>query len=173
MWFSNFTAMPAIGTVFVRRSGLKQNSPKGDFNWAWERRSVHTEDIVADHCMTSSGDNIHSFEHCTFWKTFVTRKIVPFLRRGCIVTFQIPPSWIKVSRKQKASTCFHAPLPWSLRPQNMVWQYRPTVTTVEPRYFEVPREMEKKFEIAGFRNNRGGVKFVTMNWSFVVIWYCV
>ena len=25
-------------------------------------------------------------------------------------------------------------------------------TTVEPRYFEVPREMEKKFQIAGFRN---------------------
>ena len=35
--------------------------------------------------------------------------------------------------------------------------------TVEPRYFEVPREMEKKFEIAGFRNNRGSVKLVTMN----------
>ena len=30
--------------------------------------------------------------------------------------------------------------------------------TVEPRYFEVPREMEKKFEIAGLRNNRGSVK---------------
>ena len=30
--------------------------------------------------------------------------------------------------------------------------------TVEPRYFEVPREMGKKFEIAGFRNNRGSVK---------------
>ena len=30
--------------------------------------------------------------------------------------------------------------------------------TVEPRYFEVPREMEKKFKIAGFRNNRGSVK---------------
>ena len=26
--------------------------------------------------------------------------------------------------------------------------------TVEARYFEVPREMEKKFELAGFRNNR-------------------
>ena len=26
--------------------------------------------------------------------------------------------------------------------------------TVEPRYLEVPREMKKKFEIAGFRNNR-------------------
>ena len=36
-------------------------------------------------------------------------------------------------------------------------------TTVEPRYFEVPREMEKKFEIAGFRNNRGSVKLITMN----------
>ena len=35
--------------------------------------------------------------------------------------------------------------------------------TVEPGYFEVPREMEKKFEIARFRNNRGSVKFVTMN----------
>ena len=35
--------------------------------------------------------------------------------------------------------------------------------TVEPRYFEVPREMEKKFEIAGFRNNRGSVKLITMN----------
>ena len=35
--------------------------------------------------------------------------------------------------------------------------------TVEPRYVEVPREMEKKFEIEGFRNNRGSVKFVTMN----------
>ena len=32
------------------------------------------------------------------------------------------------------------------------------VNTVEPRYFEVPREMEKKFEIAGLRNNRGSVK---------------
>ena len=31
-------------------------------------------------------------------------------------------------------------------------------STVEPRYFEVPREMEKKFEIAGLRNNRGSVK---------------
>ena len=30
--------------------------------------------------------------------------------------------------------------------------------TVEPRYFKVPREMEKKFEIAGLRNNRGSVK---------------
>ena len=30
--------------------------------------------------------------------------------------------------------------------------------TVEPRYFEVPREMKKKFEIAGLRNNRGSVK---------------
>ena len=30
--------------------------------------------------------------------------------------------------------------------------------TVEPRYFEVPREMEKKFEIAGLRNNWGSVK---------------
>ena len=28
---------------------------------------------------------------------------------------------------------------------------------------KVPREMEKKFEIAGFRNNRGSVKFVTVN----------
>ena len=37
------------------------------------------------------------------------------------------------------------------------------VCTVKPRYFEVPREMEKKFKIAGFRNNRGSVKFVTMN----------
>ena len=35
--------------------------------------------------------------------------------------------------------------------------------TVEPRYFEVPREMEKQFEIAGFRNNRGSVKFITTN----------
>ena len=25
-------------------------------------------------------------------------------------------------------------------------------------YFEVPREMEKKFEIAGFQNNRGSIK---------------
>ena len=24
-----------------------------------------------------------------------------------------------------------------------------------PRYFEVPREMEKKFEMAGFQNNQG------------------
>ena len=32
------------------------------------------------------------------------------------------------------------------------------VNTVEPRYFEVPREMKKKFEIAGLRNNRGSVK---------------
>ena len=40
--------------------------------------------------------------------------------------------------------------------------------TVEPRYFEVPREMEKKFEIAGFRNNRGSVKFVTMNHFFLI-----
>ena len=31
-------------------------------------------------------------------------------------------------------------------------------TTVEPRYFEVPREMKKNFEIAGLRNNRGSVK---------------
>ena len=30
--------------------------------------------------------------------------------------------------------------------------------TVEPPYFEVPREMEKKVEIAGFRNKRGSVK---------------
>ena len=30
--------------------------------------------------------------------------------------------------------------------------------TVEPRYFEVPREMKKMFEIAGLRNNRGSVK---------------
>ena len=30
--------------------------------------------------------------------------------------------------------------------------------TVEPGYFEVPREMEKKFEIEGLRNNRGSVK---------------
>ena len=32
------------------------------------------------------------------------------------------------------------------------------IYTVEPRYFEVPREMKKKFEIAGLRNNRGSVK---------------
>ena len=32
------------------------------------------------------------------------------------------------------------------------------VCTVEPLYFEVPREMKKKFEIAGLRNNRGSVK---------------
>ena len=43
--------------------------------------------------------------------------------------------------------------------------------TVEPRYFEVPREMEKKFEIAGFRNNRGSVKFVTMNHFFNKVQY--
>ena len=36
-------------------------------------------------------------------------------------------------------------------------------TTVEPRYFEVTREMEKKFEIAGFQNNQGSVKFIKMN----------
>ena len=36
--------------------------------------------------------------------------------------------------------------------------YKHNIYTVEPRYFEVPREMEKKFEIAGFRNNRGSVK---------------
>ena len=30
--------------------------------------------------------------------------------------------------------------------------------TVKPRDFEVPREMEKKFEIAGLRNNRGSVQ---------------
>ena len=30
--------------------------------------------------------------------------------------------------------------------------------TVEPCYFKVPREMKKKFEIAGLRNNRGSVK---------------
>ena len=41
-----------------------------------------------------------------------------------------------------------------------VWNVQ---NTVEPLYFEVPREMEKKFEIAGFQNNRGSVKFVTMN----------
>ena len=35
--------------------------------------------------------------------------------------------------------------------------------TVKPRYFEVPREIEKKFEIAGFQNNQGSIKFVTMN----------
>ena len=33
-----------------------------------------------------------------------------------------------------------------------------SVNTVEPRYFEVPREMEKKFEIAGLQNNQGSVK---------------
>ena len=43
--------------------------------------------------------------------------------------------------------------------------------TVEPRYFEVPREMEKKFEIAGFRNNRESVKFVTMN-HFLLKYVC-
>ena len=32
-------------------------------------------------------------------------------------------------------------------------------STVEPHYFEVPRETEKNFEIAGFRNNWGSVKF--------------
>ena len=39
------------------------------------------------------------------------------------------------------------------------------LNTVEPRYFEVPTKMEKKFEVAGFRNNRvlRSVKFVTMN----------
>ena len=34
---------------------------------------------------------------------------------------------------------------------------------VQPCYFEVPREMEKKFEIAGFQNNQGSLKFITMN----------
>ena len=41
--------------------------------------------------------------------------------------------------------------------------YNLIVSTVEPCYFEVPREMEKKFEIAGFQNNWGSVKFATMN----------
>ena len=40
-------------------------------------------------------------------------------------------------------------------------------STVEPRYFKVPREMEKQFEIVGFRNNRGSAKFVTMNHFFM------
>ena len=31
------------------------------------------------------------------------------------------------------------------------------------RSFEVPREIEKKFEIPGFRNKWESVKFVTMN----------
>lgn len=31
-------------------------------------------------------------------------------------------------------------------------------STVEPRYFEVPREMKKKFEMAGFQNNQRSVK---------------
>ena len=39
----------------------------------------------------------------------------------------------------------------------LVFEPRKKVT-VEARYFEVPREMEKKFEIAGFRNNQGSVK---------------
>ena len=47
------------------------------------------------------------------------------------------------------------------------------VYTVEPRYFEVPREMEKKFEIAGFGNNWGSVKFVTMNHFFNKIQYSI
>ena len=38
----------------------------------------------------------------------------------------------------------------------LVFEPRKKVT-VEARYLEVPREMEKKFEIAGFRNNRGSV----------------
>ena len=45
------------------------------------------------------------------------------------------------------------------------------IQSVEPRYFEVPREMEKKFEIARFRNNRGSVKFVTMN-HFLLKYVC-
>ena len=32
-----------------------------------------------------------------------------------------------------------------------------SLNAVEPRYFEVPREMEKKFKIVGFRNNQGSV----------------
>ena len=42
--------------------------------------------------------------------------------------------------------------------------------TVGPRYFEVPREMQKKFEIVGFRETGGSVKFVTMN--HLLIKYC-
>ena len=43
--------------------------------------------------------------------------------------------------------------------------------TVEPHYFKVPREMEKKFEIVEFRNNWGSLKLVTMN-HFLIKYVC-
>ena len=47
------------------------------------------------------------------------------------------------------------------------------IYTVEPRYFEVAREMEKKFDIAGCRNNRGSVKFVTVNHLLIKYVYII
>ena len=44
------------------------------------------------------------------------------------------------------------------------------ITTVEPRYLS-HNGNGKKFEIAGFQNNRGSVKFVTMNHFFNKIQY--
>ena len=58
-------------------------------------------------------------------------------------------------------TKYHTLFQICLYPYPLLFSLQPTYdapNTVEPRYFEVPREMEKKFEIAGFRNNRGSVK---------------
>ena len=62
----------------------------------------------------------------------------------------------------------HFPKSIYFEDKNKIWEanrvyYRGFENTVKPRYFEFPREMEKMFEIAGFQNNRGSVKFVTMN----------
>ena len=55
--------------------------------------------------------------------------------------------------------CVYAKQP--LRDKSLWWIKKRALNkdiAVEPRYFEVPGEMAKKFEIAGIRNNRVTVK---------------
>ena len=173
MWFSNFIAMPAIGTVFVRRSGLKQNSPKGDFNWAWERRSVHTW----GHCRWPLHD-ILWWQHTLIWtlyllKDFRNKKNSTIFKSRLYSNFSNPTVMNK-SKQETESVNLFSRTPPLIPP---LPKYGVTVQTYcyysWTPLFRSPKGNGKKFEIAGFRNNRGGVTFVTMNWSFVVIWYCV
>ena len=81
--------------------------------------------------------------------------------------------WLFNNQSPKATNCFSIitfliirenkiidqfPTPKHQQIWLLFWKLLVFNVTVEPRYFEVPREMKKKFEIAGLRNNRGSVK---------------
>ena len=128
--------------VVQNTSELQQDSPIGDFNWATNFPGGEGDRSHSGHqaCrwplrdIASHVRILKTFTHSNivpFWKTFVTKKWVPFLRRGCIVPFQIPPLWTKKSKwailnKKQYYTIiqyyiFAYPSPNPCVPQNIVW----------------------------------------------------